>query len=179
MEQHTDIFFDYINETSVTNVSQILSSLFINTNIPECIVKEIETFLFLDHYHNVRFIYESKCEEYIRTKDTYYKSLYLNKYDFIFQIIKTMMFKFLTQSDSFILPYLRRDIHLLTNCHLNSTTFIINNDFITRNKYLILSLFVELCSDFQHRSTYFCIYTNNEKSMNAKYYTFLEKIFIL
>lgn len=175
MEETTDILFDYINENKVTNVSQILSSLFININIPECILKEIESFLFLHHYKNIRIIYESKCEEYNRTKETYYKSLYLNQYDFIFQIIKTMIFKFLTQNEPFILPYLRRDIHFLTICHLDSMTFIINNDFIVRNKYLILSLFIELCSDFQYRNTYFCIYTNNEKSMNSKYYTFLEK----
>lgn len=174
MQETETIYFGYSEPDKVTNIDNILSSLFVNTNIPQCIVREIGSFLFLDTYEPIRIIYETKCRDYRKSKDTYYKSIFMNKYDFIFQVLKTIILKYLIYFEEFVLPFLRRDIHYLTLCHLNASGFTVNKEFIRKNRYLVLELFIELCQDFQHRTTYLCIYSNNEILMNDKYFDIME-----
>ena len=175
MQEIETIYFGYSEANKVTNIDNILSSLFVYTKIPQCIVSEIGSFLFLDNYEHTRIIYEAKCRDYRKTKDTYYKSVFMNKYDFIFQVLKTIIFKYLIHFEDFVLPFLRRDIDYLTLCHLNASDFTINKKFIHNNRYIVLQLFIELCQDFQHRTTYLCIYSNNERRMNDKYFDIMEK----
>jgi len=175
MQEIETISFGYSEANKVTNIDNILSSLFVYTKIPQCIVSEIGSFLFLDNYEQIRIIYEAKCRDYTKTKDTYYKSVFMNKYDFIFQVLKTIIFKYLIYFEEFVLPFLRRDINYLTLCHLNASDFTVNKEFIHKNRYIVLQLFIELCQDFQHRTTYLCIHSNNERRMNDKYFDIMEK----
>ena len=99
----------------------------------------------------------------------------MNKYDFIFQVLKTIIFKYLIYFEDFVLPFLRRDIDYLTLCHLNASDFTVNKKFIHNNRYIVLQLFIELCRDFQDRTTYLCIHSNNERRMNDKYFDIMEK----
>lgn len=172
------ITFDYQNPQKPTCINKIFMSLFKDTNIPHYIVEEIKSFLFTNTCDLFKIIYENKCEDYRQTRETYYNCLTIHKYDFIFQFMKSMLFKYLYGNDTFILPYLRQDIHFMNTCHLYKNDFIINEHFIKNNQLVILCLFIELYQDFQYKNIYFCMYTINEEKMNNKYFTLIKKIFI-
>jgi hypothetical protein len=175
---NVDTFFDYQNSQKATCVNKIFISLFKNKNIPECIVKEIESFLFINKHNTIKTIYESKCEDYRITKQTYYNCLILNKYDFLFQFMKTVLFKYLCENNDFVLPSLRRDVYFLNTCHLYDVSFMINQQFIENNKLIILVLFIEIYFDFLHKDIYVCIYTTDKEIMNNRYCNLLAKMIV-
>lgn len=171
----TLISFDYhkINEI---NIEVILSKVLEHSRLPDCVVEHIGTYLFPKSTQITKLFYEQKCEDYRTTRETTFKILKFNYYDFIVLFIKTIMFKHYQLKQDLTIPYMRRDAYYFAECNMNDEQFLINKEFLKKNYLAFLVLFCEVYYTFKKCDTYFCLYRNNYANINQKYVNYLEKI---
>jgi hypothetical protein len=165
--------YDKLNEI---NIGSILSKIFERSNLPECIVEYIGSYLFTKQKRTIKFMYEKKCDDYRTTRDTTFKILNFEYYDFVVILVQSMLLKFYHMKQCRVLPHMRIDAYYFSECNMHNENFSANKQFIIKNRILFMVLFCEVYHDFENCDTYFCLYKNNYANINQKYANYLEKI---
>lgn len=174
MTANNNLFVEHkINETYIYG---ILSEIFDSTNIPESLIREIETFLYQREANPIKVIYQIKCDDLILTKEVCYKIIILEKYNFIMRTIISLLSKYFISRTDFILPCYPEDFSCLPNESFKDKSLQSIEGLAKSKRFVVLSLFIQLFEDFQHRQVYCCTHANNETYMNNKYYQFLSDI---
>lgn len=169
------ISFDY-HKTNEINTYKILENILRKFNLPECIIENIEEYLFHHSSKNIKIFYEKKCDDYRTSRETTFKIFKVPFYDFIVSFIKTIMMKYFALKQTTIIPHMRQDIYYFTECYMNDDNYLINKSFFLKNKLAFLVLFCEIYNDFKSCDTYYCLYYNTYSNMNDKYIEYFEKI---
>lgn len=160
------VSFNY-SKLKETDVKHSLFLLF--ENIPECVVSAIASFLLPQKDKTINIVYESKAEDYRQTKDTYYDTMIMSRYDFIIVQIKALVSKHYKLNHDNIFPHTRADINYFNSCNIDNDAILTNRRFFLVNRWFVLSLFIELYSDFKEADVYFCLYENFNILLNKKY----------
>lgn len=104
----------------------------------------------------------------------YHKSIDYNQ--FVYQLTKTVLYKYKTVQTKKIIPCSKEDMLLLFKTNLEKP-----NQLVVKNQSLFYRLFMDLYVDFYKTERYLCLDYSPYHEINEKYYNFLNdnNVFIM
>lgn len=163
-----DTYYQFYYSPSI-NIYLYLKKLLTHLNIKEDNQETIIEYIIPFRQHNIKILYLLNNNE---TLEEFIHHTYMDFNLFIYQLTKTIIFKYKYFKSKQVIALDQKDMLLLSKITQSCKQLIIDN------QSLFFKLFIEIYLDFFNKKQYHCLYYNSYFDINEKYYNILNNSII-